>query len=41
MLNLQSAPRKAGPLRVALVGLATVLITRDPLGLVVRDPGPR
>ncbi len=33
MLNLQSAPRKAGPLRVALVGLATVLIT---LGYSVR-----
>lgn len=27
MLNLQSDPRKAGPLRVALVGLATVFIT--------------
>ena len=33
MLNLQSEPRKAGPLRVALVGLATVLIT---LGYSVR-----
>lgn len=33
MLNLQSAPRKAGPLRVALVGIATVLIT---LGYSVR-----
>lgn len=33
MHNLQSVPRKAGPLRVALVGIATVLIT---LGYSVR-----